>query len=86
VEWLGGVWFGKARLSNSSLKQGVLEMNYLVRCGSARLGTAWFGKARSGLAWFFNSSLQKDALKKLDQGEAWHGAVGCGKARHGLVW
>jgi hypothetical protein len=42
--------------------------------------------ARRGEAWFFNSSLQKDALKKLDQGEAWHGAVGCGKARHGLVW
>lgn len=43
VEWLGGVWFGKARhgkarLSNSSLKQGVLEMNYLVRQGEVGLG------------------------------------------------
>ena len=77
----GAVRLGKARFSNSSLKQGVLEMNYL-----ARQGKAGCGLARFGLAWFFNSSLQKDALKKLDQGEAWHGAVGCGKARHGLVW
>ena len=52
-----------------------------VRSGPARCGWAW-----QGTAWFFNSSLQKDALKKLDQGEAWHGAVGRGKARHGLVW
>jgi hypothetical protein len=52
-----------------------------VRCGLVRFGEVGFG-----VAWFFNSSLQKDALKKLDQGEAWHGAVGCGKARHGLVW
>jgi len=42
--------------------------------------------ARQGSAWVFNSSLKKDALKKLDQGEAWHGAVVRGKARHGLVW
>ena len=53
----------------------------MVRSGKASPGEVWNGKA-----WFFNSSLQKDALKKLDQGEVWHGAVGRGKARHGLVW
>ena len=54
--------------------------------GSARCGRVWLGVTGFGKAWFFNSSLQKDALKKLDQGEVWHGAVGRGKVRHGLVW
>ena len=49
--------------------------------GAVRMGLVGYGSV-----WFFNSSLQKDVLKKLDQGEVWHGAVGCGKARHGLVW
>jgi hypothetical protein len=57
-----------------------------VRLGLVRHGGAWRGVVWQGEAWFFNSSLQKDALKKLDQGEAWHGAVVRGKARHGLVW
>lgn len=58
----------------------------MVGSGKECPGEVWFGKVRHGKARFSNSSLQKDALKKLDQGEAWHGAVGCGKARHGLVW
>jgi hypothetical protein len=69
----GEVWFGKVRHGKARLCP--------VWWGVEWLGGVWFGKAR-----FSNSSLQKDALKKLDQGEAWHGAVGCGKARHGLVW
>jgi len=71
--WQGGVGHGAVRMG-------------LVGQGMVGSGKECPGEVWNGLAWFFNSSLQKDALKKLDQGEAWHGAVGRGKARHGLVW
>jgi hypothetical protein len=49
--WFGKARHGKARLSNSSLKQGVLEMNYLVGYVEARQGPVWRGMVRQGQAW-----------------------------------
>jgi hypothetical protein len=94
MTWCGRAWFFNLLWQQSFLKKlirsgmaGLGEaMHGVVRLGQVGLGLVGFGSIGLGLAWFFNSSLQKDVLKKLDQGEAWHGAVGCGKARHGLVW
>jgi hypothetical protein len=99
LAWCGRAWFFNLLWQQSFLKKlirsgmvglgeamhGVVRMG-LVGQGMVGSGKECPGEVWNGLAWFFNSSLQKDVLKKLDQGEAWHGAVGCGKARHGLVW